>query len=438
MKIQDILSKCKKENVRYLRLQFSDIMGMNKNVEVPSSQFQKALEGNIFFDGSSIDGFARIEESDMKLKPDLSTFDILPWKNKEYGQEARVVCDIYTPDDTPFAGCTRYRLRQMLKKAQKMNYCLMVGPEIEFFLFHRNDDGEITTNTHDTGGYFDLTPVDKGEFTRRKIVEDLEKMGFEIEASHHEVASAQHEIDFKYVNALSAADKISTFRFLVRKTSLDHNLHATFMPKPIFGEAGSGMHTNQSLFQGNQNIFYGKNEKYGLSKTAMYYMGGLLKHAKAITAVTNPLVNSYKRLVPGFEAPVTIAWAKQNRSPLIRVPGSTGQSTRIEMRNPDPACNPYLAIACMLAAGLDGIINKIDPGEPAQENIFDLKNNSLQYEKLPANLEEAIEALEKSKLMKTVLGEHIFENYIRAKKSEWKKYSSQVHDWEIQKYLNRY
>ncbi|MGM0597882.1 MAG: glutamine synthetase family protein, partial [Myxococcota bacterium] len=267
---------------------------------------------------------------------------------------------------------------------------------------------------------------------------DLEKMGFEIEASHHEVASAQHEIDFKYENALSAADKISTFRFLVRKISLDHNLHATFMPKPIFGEAGSGMHTNQSLFQGDQNIFYGRDEKYGLSKTAMSYMGGLLKHAKALTAVTNPLVNSYKRLVPGFEAPVTIAWAQQNRSPLIRVPGSSGQSTRIEMRNPDPACNPYLAIACMLAAGLDGIINKIDPGKPVQENIFDLNKNSIQYEKLPANLEEAIEALVNSKLMKAVLGEHIFENYIRAKKSEWKKYSSQVHDWEIQKYLNRY
>ncbi|MBN2724274.1 MAG: type I glutamate--ammonia ligase [Deltaproteobacteria bacterium] len=439
MDIKTVLDTCNKNDVRYLRLQFTDILGMNKNVEVPSSQFERALNGEIYFDGSSIEGFARIEESDMMLIPDLSTFRILPWSEEGCGKEARVMCDIYSTDKKPYEGCARGALKRILHEAEDLGFSMMVGPEIEFFLFQRDKHGEITTDTHDRGGYFDLTPVDRGETARRRIVEDLEKMGFEIEASHHEVASAQHEIDFKYDEALRASDNICTFRFVVRKIAMDYNLHATFMPKPIYGELGSGMHTNQSLFRDGKNCFVGDTSSWGLSDLALNYIGGLMHHADAITAITNPLINSYKRLVPGFEAPTTIAWARRNRSPLIRVPDARGQSTRIELRSPDPSCNPYLANAVILAAGLDGIKKKIDPGAPLKENIYDLDpERKNQYRQLPGSLAAALDAFEKSDLMKKTLGEHIFTNYLRAKRSEWSEYVTRVHQWEIDQYLGRY
>jgi glutamine synthetase len=439
MKSKDILDICKKKDVRYLRLQFTDLLGVNKNVEVPKNQFEKALNGEIFFDGSSIQGFARIEESDMVLKPDLSTFQILPWKDNQYGNEARVICDIKKPNGETYGGCARTVLKKVLNKAEKMGFSLMIGPEVEFFLFHRNKDGFATTVTHDRGGYFDLTPIDKGEIARRRIVEDLEKMGFTIEASHHEVAMGQHEIDFKYGPALRAADNICTFRFVVRKVALDNDLHATFMPKPLYGKTGSGMHMNMSLFSGGRNVFADDSSNYGLSQVALHFMGGLIKHVHSFSLLTNQLINSYKRLVPGYEAPTTIAWARRNRSPLIRVPDAKGSSTRIELRSPDPASNPYLATAAMLAAGLDGIENKIDPGPPVEGNIFDLDAKmKKEFKTLPADLNEAISSFEESNFMREVMGEHIFENFLNIKKREWSIYSSQVHQWEIDNYLNSF
>lgn len=436
MDIKEIIEICKENDVHYLRLQFTDILGMNKNVEVPSSQFGKALSGQCYFDGSSIEGFARIEESDMLLVPDLDTFQILPWSDPVYGKEARIMCDIFNPDGTPYDGCARGALKRMLKKAEDKGYRMMVGPEVEFFLFQRDENGQPTIKTHDRGSYFDLTPVDRGEQARRRIVEDLEKMGFEIEASHHEVAPAQHEIDFKYSEALRAADNICTFRFVVRKIAMDHNLHATFMPKPIYGELGSGMHANQSLFRGEENVFV---EGKGLSQEALWYIGGLMHNIRGITAITNPLINSYKRLVPGYEAPTTIAWARRNRSPLIRVPEASGNSTRIELRSPDPSCNPYLAIACILAAGLEGIENKRDPGPPLAENIYKLdeeRKRGLIH--LPGSLAEALDEFENSFIAKEALGDHIHTNFLRAKRAEWSEYILRVHPWETEQYLSRY
>ena len=436
MNISDIINICNNSDVRYLRLQFTDILGVNKNVEVPKSQFEKALRGEIFFDGSSIEGFARIDESDMLLVPDLETFTVLPWKDATYGREARVICDIRKPDGSEYAGCARTVLKRVLRKAIEQGYELMIGPELEFFLFQRDKEGFATTITHDRGGYFDLTPIDKGEIARRRIVEDLEEMGFTIEASHHEVAIGQHEIDFKYGPALVAADNICTFRFVTRKVAVDNDMHATFMPKPLYGKTGSGMHTNQSLFKDGENMFCDPQGSYGLSATALHYMSGLLHHVKEFSLLTNQLVNSYKRLVPGYEAPTTIAWARRNRSPLIRVPDATGNSTRIELRSPDPACNPYLAIAAQLAAGLDGIEHQRDPGAPVEGNIYDLDTESAQFDHLPGSLYEAILAFEKSDLMRETLGDHIFESFITIKKKEWKLYSAQVHGWELATYLN--
>lgn len=438
---EEIIKRCKEENVRFLRLQFTDIMGINKNVEVPVSQLERALDGHICFDGSSIEGFARIEESDMVLSPDLSTFAILPWYDgQEGGREGRVICNIVKADGSPFMGCPRTMLRRQVERAAKMGYELMVGPEIEFFLFHRDQHGNITTTTHDAGGYFDLTPIDRGELCRRRIVEWLESMGFEIEASHHEVAIAQHEIDFHYLSALHAADRICTFKFVVRKAALEYNLHATFMPKPIFGQCGSGMHVNQSLCdsKGN-NVFYDPDGKFGLSKLAMHYMAGILAHAEAITAIANPLINSYKRLVPGYEAPTTIAWAQRNRSPLIRIPEARGKATRIELRSPDPSCNSYLALAAILAAGLDGIEKEMDPGAPITENIYQLSHEEqLKMRNLPVNLSAALDALENDQVIMNALGDHCAQNFIRAKRSAWQEYIAQVHQWEIDRYLATY
>ena len=438
---KEILDRCQAEGVRFMRLTFTDIDGIIKNVEVPASQFEKALDGQIMFDGSSIEGFTRIEESDMLLRPDAETFAIYPWSTP-YGKVGRLICDVYNPDDTPFAGCPRLALKRVVERANKKGWTMMAGPEAEFFLFRRGPDGAPNHDTHDVGGYFDLTPVDLGEDARRDIVEVLEAMGFEVEAAHHEVAPGQHEIDFRYADAITTADNITTFRFVVKKVAKDHNLHATFMPKPIFRVNGSGMHTHQSLFdrKGN-NVFYDPKGKYELSKVARGYIGGILDHARAFVAVTNPLVNSYKRLVPGYEAPVNVAWSEKNRSPLVRVPARRGLGTRCEVRMPDPACNPYLALAVMLASGLDGVERGLDCGEPVNRNIFEMSDREkrrLRIKQLPGSLAEALDNLERDPVAREALGEHIFVNFLRNKREEWHRYISVVHGWEREQYLEKY
>jgi glutamine synthetase len=438
---KQVLERCKKEGVRFLRLAFTDIDGIIKNVEVPASQFDKALDGQIMFDGSSIEGFTRIEESDMLLKPDPSTLAIYPWPTP-YGKVARLVCDVYNTDETPFAGCPRLALKRVVERAVKRGWTMMAGPEAEFFLFHRDENGKPNHEVHDVGGYFDLTPVDLGEEARRDVVEVLERIGFEVEAAHHEVAPGQHEIDFKYADAVTTADNIVTFRFVVKKVAMDHGLHATFMPKPLYGVNGSGMHTHQSLFdrKGN-NVFYDPKGPYQLSKIARGYIGGILDHARAFVAVTNPLVNSFKRLVPGHEAPINVAWSEKNRSPLVRVPARRGTGTRCEVRVPDPSCNPYLALAVMLACGLDGVERGLDCGEPVNRNIFEMSEREkrrLKIKELPANLNEALDNLERDQVVGAALGEHILSNFLRNKREEWHRYICTVHEWEREQYLEEY
>lgn len=434
-----ILNKAKELNIKFIRLRFTDILGMPKNVEIPARELEKALNGEIMFDGSSIQGFVRIEESDMHLRPDYSTFTVNPW---EEGKDvARITCDVYNPDGSPFDGCPRNNLKRVLKEVKEMGYSTNLGPEVEFFLFFKNQEGEATTKTHDRGGYFDLLPVDLGEEARRDMVIALEKLGFEVEASHHEVAPGQHEIDFRYCDALTAADRIMTLKLTGKTIALKHNLHVTFMPKPISGICGSGMHTHISLFKNGENIFYNPNGKYQLSKEALYFIGGLLKHAKGFTAVTNPLVNSYKRLTPGYEAPVYVAWSERNRSPLVRVPAARGVGTRAELRSPDPSCNPYLAFAVVLKAGMDGIKKQIDPGEPVNKNIYTMnkeEKESLGIESLPSTLNEALLELDRDGVVKSALTSHILKNYIEAKRKEWENYRIQVHQWELDRYLTIY
>jgi glutamine synthetase len=436
----DLLRLMRDLKVRFLRLQFSDITGVIKNVEVPEGQFEKALDGDILFDGSSIEGFVRIEESDMILKPDYDTFAIFPWGDPD-NRVGRLICDVFTADGRPFEGDPRYVLRRQIEAAAALGYRMMAGVEAEFFLFLRKEDGTPTRITHDAGGYFDLTPVDLGEAARHDIVNALAAMGFEVEASHHEVAPGQHEVDFRYDEALVTADAISTFRFVVRNVANRHGLHATFMPKPIYGQNGSGMHTHQSLFEGDRNAFHDPAARDGISQVMRWYVGGLLRHARSFCAVTNPLVNSYKRLVPGFEAPVNVAWSHRNRSPMIRVPARRGRGTRLELRIPDPSANPYLALAVQLGAGLDGIRRRITPPDPVDKNIFTLsvrERRKYRIQELPRDLGEALDLLKKSRLMREVLGEHVFEHFVAAKEQEWQDYNAQVHDWEIDRYLAKY
>jgi len=441
---KQILEHMRDNDVRFLRLQFTDITGINKNVEVPSSQFQKALDGEVMFDGSSIDGFTRIEESDMLLKPDYATYRVDPWTSldhngRDQGRVARLICDVYSPDETPFVGCPRGALKRVMAQAAELGYSASAGPEAEFFLFLKTADGEPTTDTHDSAGYFDLAPIDLGEECRREIVIALEALGFEIEAAHHEVAPGQHEIDFKYGDMLSTADNLATFRFVVRRVAREMGLHATFMPKPIFGQNGSGMHVHQSLFKDGENAFFDKDAPDGgVSDIMRYYVGGLLAHARAFTAIANPTVNSYKRLVPGYEAPTHLAWSMQNRSPLIRVPARRGIGTRCELRSPDPSCNPYLAFAVMLASGLDGVKNKISPPDPVTANVYTMsarERSRLKIRSLPGDLGEAITMLEKDEVVKNALGAHITEQFINAKRQEWHEFISQVHQWELDRYL---
>jgi glutamine synthetase len=436
-----ILERVQREKVKFMRLQFTDILGVIKNVEVPDRQFAEALDGRIMFDGSSIEGFVRIEESDMYLKPDLSTFQVFPWTYAGPERVARIICDIANPDGTPFAGCPRSALKRVIARAADKGFSMKAGPEAEFFLFQRRADGQPTTETHDSGGYFDLTPVDLGEDVRREVILALEQMGFHVEAAHHEVAPGQHEIDFRYDDALITADNVSTFRFVVKNVANRNGLHATFMPKPVFGINGSGMHTHQSLFAKGKNAFYEENAEWQLSRTCLQYIAGLLRHAKGFCAITNPLVNSYKRLVPGYEAPTAIAWSERNRSPLVRVPASRGATTRIELRMPDPSCNPYLAIAAMLCAGLDGIEQNLDPGPPVNKNIYKMSHRErrhLRIDELPGNLSEALDELEKNDLMRETLGDHIFDHFLAAKREEWDSYIRHVSPWEVERYLNAY
>lgn len=437
---KDIMDLVKDEDVEFIRLQFTDMFGSLKNVAITASQLEKALDNKCMFDGSSIEGFVRIEESDMYLYPDLNTLEIFPWRPQQ-GKVARLICDVYRPNGEPFEGDPRYILKRALKKAEESGYKFEVGPECEFFLFHTDENGMPTTLTHEKAGYFDLGPLDLGENARRDIVLTLEDMGFVVEASHHEVAPAQHEIDFKYDEALTTADNIMTFKLAVKTIAKRHGLHATFMPKPKSGVNGSGMHINMSLSKDGRNIFDDPFGKMGLSREAYYFIGGIIRHMKGMTAVTNPLVNSYKRLVPGYEAPVYIAWSATNRSPLIRIPAVRGEGTRIELRCPDPSANPYLALAVCLRAGLDGIENKIMPPESVDCNIFAMsveEKKKLGIEAVPGTLIEAVYELEKDELVQEALGRHVSAKYIEAKKVEWANYRMQVTEWEINQYLNQF
>ena len=438
---EDIIRLVEEENVRFIRLQFTDIFGAFKNVAITASQLQKALGNKCMFDGSSIEGFVRIEESDMYLYPDLNTFAIFPWFGEDC-KAARLICDVYKPDGTPFEGDPRGLLKKVLRQAEELGFTgFNVGPECEFFLFNKDENGHPTTQTHDRGSYFELGPTDLGESARRDMCLMLEDMGFEIEASHHEVAIGQHEIDFKYDDALSAADDIVTFKLVVKTVANMHDMYATFMPKPVFGVAGSGMHLNMSLMKDGKNAFYDPADPLGLSPAAYSFIAGILEHARGMTAVTNPLVNSYKRLVSGYEAPVYIAWSASNRSPLVRVPASRGEGTRIELRNPDPSANPYLALALCLSAGLDGIRRGLTPPPATDGNIFELtedEREDLGILNLPSNLKDAVRAMKKDALVRDTLGEHIYSKYLAHKLEEWDEYKIRITQWELDRYLARY
>ena len=438
---EEVKELIKEYNIKFIKLQFVDINGQVKNLTIPSEHIDKALDNEIMLDGSSIKGFRSIETSDMFFHPDINTFQILPWRETDGVNSARLICDIYNADGTPFEGCPRCNLKRLMQAAEKMGFSMNIGPEAEFFLFSKDKDGNVTTETQDRAGYYDVGPEDLGEDVRSDIVLTLQEMGFDIEASHHEVADGQHEIDFRYADILTAADNVATFRIAVKAIAAKHNLHATFMPKPIFGINGSGMHCNISLFKGGKNAFYDKKAEYELSDEAKYAIGGMLKHVKSITAITNPVVNSYKRLVPGYEAPVYLAWSLANRSALLRVPAKRGISTRVELRSPDPACNPYLAFAAILEACLDGIRNKIDPPAPVESNIYKLTSKERKKQRidaLPGSLSEALECMDKSLVAQAALGEHIFKEFMTSKKKEWDSFRTYVSQWELDKYLERY
>ncbi|OPF86764.1 type I glutamate--ammonia ligase [Vagococcus martis] len=438
---EEIKALAEKENVRFLRLMFTDILGRIKNVEVPISQLDKVLDNKMMFDGSSIEGFVRIEESDMYLYPDLSTWMIFPWES-EKGKVARLICDVHGTDGKPFAGDPRSNLKRIMKEMEDLGFTgFNIGPEPEFFLFKLDENGNATKKLNDQGGYFDYAPVDLGENCRRDIVLELESLGFEVEASHHECAPGQHEIDFKYADAIEACDNIQTFELVVRTIARKHGLHATFMPKPLHGIAGSGMHINMSLFNDKGNAFFDENGEDQLSQTAYHFLGGLLEHARGYTAVCNPIVNSYKRLVPGYEAPVYVAWSGKNRSPLVRVPSSRGLSTRLELRSVDPTANPYLAMAVLLQAGLDGIKRKIEPPKAVDRNIYVMteeEREAAHITDLPSTLHNAVKAMREDDIVKEALGSHIFNNFIEAKRMEWDAYRQSVSEWEREQYLEMY
>lgn len=441
-KKEDIFRMVEEEDVEFIRLQFTDMFGMLKNVAITAGQLEKALNNRCVFDGSAIEGFVREEETDMYLHPDLDTFTIFPWRPQQ-GKVARLVCDVYGPDGTPFEGDPRYILKKVLKEAEEMGFYFNVGPECEFFLFHTDEEGRPTTKTHEMAGYFDVAPIDLAENVRRDIVLNLEEMGFEIESSHHEIAPAQHEVDFQYEKGLKAADNILTFKMAVKSIAKQHGLHATFMPKPKAGVNGSGMHINMSLEDKlGKNLFADTDDKLGLSRLAYEFMAGILAHIKSMCLLTNPIVNSYKRLIPGYDAPVYIAWSRAtNRGQIVRIPSSRGASTRLELRSPDSAMNPYLALAACLAAGLDGIKNHMELPEPVVQNIYAMDEETIKergIDHLPETLGEAIDEFEEDVFLRKVLGDHIFYKYLEAKKEEWNVFRSQVTDWEIGEYLYKY
>jgi glutamine synthetase len=437
---KQVLEIAKQERVRFLRLQFTDILGAIKNVEVPEHEFERALDGHVVFDGSAIGGFFRLEEADMILFPDHSTFRVFPWEDRR-GKVARMICDVRLPDGSPFSGCPRTALKKVVKEAADLGYQPMIGAEVEFFLFLRGADGRATSITHDAGGYFDLAPIDRGEEARRDMVSALEKVGFRVEGAHHEVAPGQHEIDLKPVDAVEAGDNIVTCRFLVRKIAMDNELHATFMPKPFFGQNGSGLHFYQALYKEGVNVFTDPKNPYHLSPVGLNYIAGILEHALGMVVITNPLVNSYKRLTPDFEAPTHVAWSEANRNPLIRLSNRRGEGTYAEFRLPDPACNPYLSLAAVLAAGIEGIRKNLNPGPPVNKDIFKMsqrERSRLRVDVLPNDLSEAIRAFQKDKFLQNALGSRISNHIIQAKRSEWQEYIGQVHPWELDRYLASY
>lgn len=440
--VEDILEIAKNQDIKLIRLQFVDIHGRPKNMSIHVSQLERALNNEIMLDGSSIAGFRSIETSDMNFFPDRRTFKVLPWIEGNR-RVARIICDIYNADLTPFEGCPRNNLKRVLMDVEKrLGYTFNVGPELEFFFFKKLPDGSVSLETQDSAGYYDLGPDDMGEVVRSEIVETLEQLGFEMEADHHEVARGQHEIDFRYADALLTADNVTTCKIICRLIASRHGLHATFMPKPIFGVNGSGMHTNQSLSdRDGNNVFFDENGSHQLSKEAHWYIGGILKHIRGLTALCNPTVNSYKRLVPGYEAPVYVSWSPSNRSALLRVPAKRGRGTRIELRSPDPATNPYLSFAAMLMAGIDGIENKIEPPNPAEVNIYkmSLEERTRQgIDSLPGTLYEALEEFKSSKIAKAALGEHIFSEFVETKEREWEEFSINVTPWELDAYMKTF
>jgi glutamine synthetase len=441
---QDVIDEIEEQDIDFLRLQFTDILGTVKNVSVPAEQAEKAFTEGIYFDGSSINGFVRIQESDMRLEPDPSTFAVLPWRDGPEVTSARLICDVMdTSSGEPFSGDPRRVLRNAMERAKDLGYTVNAGPEPEFFLFKEDDEGNATTKFADQGGYFDLAPKDLAQDVRGDIIYGLEKMGFEVEASHHEVAQSQHEIDFKYDDILTTADNVATFRSVVRAIAAQHDLHATFMPKPIPRINGSGMHTHLSLFtEDGENAFHDDDDEFNLSDTAKKFLAGVLEHAPAITAVANPTVNSYKRLVPGYEAPVYVAWSDVNRSALVRKPAArTPAASRIELRSPDPSCNPYLAFAAMIHAGLDGIENDLDCPDPVRENIYEFDEEQREeygIDTLPSNLGGAVDALEEDEVIMNALGTHVSEKFVEAKRQEFKDYLVDVSQWELDRYLEKY
>jgi len=442
-KEQAVIDEIEEEGIDFLRLQFTDILGVVKNVSVPARQAEKAFTDGIYFDGSSISGFVRIQESDMRLKPDPETFAILPWRKDEESGAARLICDIIdTSTGEPFKGDPRYVLKEALAKAEDHGFDVNMAPEPEFFLFKQDEDGYATTEFADQGGYFDLAPKDLASDVRRDIIFALEDMGFEIEASHHEVAEGQYEINFEYDDALTTADNVATFRTVVRAVAAQHDLHATFMPKPVPKINGSGMHTHMSLFKDGENAFHDGDDEFDLSDTAHSYLAGILDHAQAICAVTDPTVNSYKRLVPGYEAPVYVAWSDRNRSALIRKPAARiPAASRIEARFPDPSCNPYLAFAALITAGIDGIERDLDAPDPVRENIYEFdeaKREEYGIDTLPSNLGEAVAALEEDEVILDALGPHVAEKFVEAKSAEYDDYRIDVSQWELDRYLETF
>ena len=439
---EEVRKMVKDENIRFLRVMFTDMLGTIKSVDLPVSQLDKLMDNKIMFDGSSIDGFVRIEESDMYLYPDMATWLVFPW-GAEHGKVARVICSVHMVDGKPFAGDPRNNLKRVLKDMQEMGFKdFNIGPEPEFFLFKTDEQGNPTQTVNDQENYFDMEPADRGEDCRREIVIALEKMGFDVEAAHHEVAPGQHEVDFKYSDALEAADNIQTFKFIVKTIAKKFGLHATFMPKPLSGINGSGMHLNMSLFdKDGNNAFFDENDEKKLSQTAYHFIGGLMKHARSYTAICNPIINSYKRLVPGYEAPVYVAWSTSNRSPLIRIPSDRGMGTRVELRSADPSANPYLAIAAVLEAGLDGLRNELPPIHEVDENIYKMtaeERDKKDIRNLPDTLHNALKSLAADEVVKGSMGDHIYHSFMEAKTREYDSYRQHVSDWERQRYMEEY